>query len=92
MRTFIAIDLPKPFKDYLAGVQAELKATGADIKWVEPCNIHLTLKFLGETDDKKTVEVARALEDVACAEKSFHIRLKSIGAFPNTDFPRVIWV
>ncbi len=92
MRAFIAIELPKDFKDYLANIQAEFKATGADVKWVEPNNIHLTLKFLGEIDDKKMAEVARVLETVACAEKSFSIRLKSIGAFPNTNSPRVIWV
>lgn len=91
MRTFIAIELPMAIKDYLSSLQDVLRASGADVKWVKPNNIHLTLKFLGEIDDKKIAEVTRVLETVAGAEKSFSIRLKSIGAFPNTNFPRVIW-
>ena len=60
MRTFIAIELPKEIKEYLARVQNKLKASGADVKWVEPANIHLTLKFLGEIDENiKTKVIAR---------------------------------
>ena len=50
MRTFIAIELPKVILDSLALLEERLKNTEADVKWVEPRNIHLTLKFLGEVD------------------------------------------
>lgn len=92
MRTFIAIELPKEIKDALARLQAKLKTTGADVKWVEPQNIHLTLKFLGERDDKKVEKITRALEEVAHQKSPFTIRISSLGAFPNINSPRVIWV
>lgn len=92
MRTFIAIELPKELKHLLARLQDQLKASCADVKWVAPLNIHLTLKFLGEIDDKKLDGVIRILEETAKERQPFYIRLSSVGAFPKIDFPRVIWV
>lgn len=92
MRTFIAIELPSKIKESLANVQNKLKATGADVKWVEPQNIHLTLKFLGEIDDKKLSRIAEIMNEIVENNNPFDIRISSIGAFPKIDFPRVIWV
>ncbi|MFA5411127.1 MAG: RNA 2',3'-cyclic phosphodiesterase [Candidatus Omnitrophota bacterium] len=91
MRTFIAIELPKEIKDALSQLQAKLKTTAADVKWVDPQNIHLTLKFLGERDDKKIEKITRALEEVTRQKSSFTIVISSLGAFPNISSPRVIW-
>jgi 2'-5' RNA ligase len=91
MRTFIAIELPKNIKDALASLQEQLKVSGADVKWVAPENIHLTLKFLGEIDDTKLNKVIKILEDTAVDKTPFQIRISSIGAFPKINFPRVIW-
>ncbi len=65
MRTFIAIELPQGIKDSLSRLQEELKASGADVKWVEPNNIHLTLKFLGEIDDNKLDNIIKIIDDTA---------------------------
>ncbi len=92
MRTFIAIELPQNIKTYLSRIQEQLKASGADIKWVEPKNIHLTLKFLGEIDQNKLDKVIKILEDIAKEKNSFHMRIVSVGAFPRINSPRVIWV
>ena len=92
MRTFIAIELSEPIRESLAQAQTHLKYAGADVKWVEKDNIHLTLKFLGEISEEKAKEVAAALDNIAKYTKSFEISLKDIGAFPTVDFPRVIWV
>lgn len=92
MRVFVAIELPPEIKDYLAKVQVKLKTANADVKWVNPQNIHLTLKFLGEIDEKQLMEISRILEDTARDRSQFHIRLASFGAFPNIKSCRVIWV
>lgn len=92
MRTFIAIELPSEIKDSLSRLQEELKASNADVKWVESNNIHLTLKFLGEIDDKKLDKITRIMDDTAKEKDKFQIRISSLGAFPKIDFPRVIWV
>ena len=92
MRTFIAIELSDKIKDILAQVQAHLKYSGADVKWVDKDNIHLTLKFLGEIDEKMCEKVKSILDDIAKTVEPFEISLKDVGAFPNIDFPRVVWV
>ncbi|MCX5697614.1 MAG: RNA 2',3'-cyclic phosphodiesterase [Candidatus Omnitrophica bacterium] len=92
MRTFIAIELPPDIKESLGKLQAGLKQTGADVKWVNPDNIHLTLKFLGEVDDKKIIEIENILGEVAKSSKSFYINPCSIGVFPKIEFPKVIWI
>lgn len=92
LRTFIAIELPKEIKATLAELQNHLKTSGADIKWVEPENIHLTLKFLGERDEKKIQKITKTLVGVAAEKKSYLINVASLGGFPKLSSPRVIWV
>lgn len=92
MRTFIAIELPEEIKAYLAKIQNDLRKIGADVKWVEPENLHLTLKFLGERDDKKIKQISELLKEISKDTTSYKIRISSLGAFPKTEAPRVIWV
>ncbi|MDD5653088.1 MAG: RNA 2',3'-cyclic phosphodiesterase [Candidatus Omnitrophica bacterium] len=92
MRTFIAIELPKEIKLELAKLQEYLKQSGADVKWVAPENIHLTLKFLGERDDKKIKEIELIAEEIAKNHAGFEISLSSLGTFPGTNYPRVVWI
>ena len=92
MRLFIAIDLSPEFKQELARLQSELKKSNADVKWVEPENVHLTLKFLGEVTKEYADKVKKVLDSVASQFKSFEISLSGIGAFPKLDYPRVVWV
>jgi RNA 2',3'-cyclic 3'-phosphodiesterase len=91
MRTFIAIELPQEIKDTLGRLQQKLKAAGADVKWVEPANIHLTLKFLGEIDEPAKERISVSLEKICRSRPTFNISLSSCGAFPSIDSPRVIW-
>lgn len=92
MRTFIAIELPQEIRNSLASLQEQLRSSGADVKWVAPVNIHLTLKFLGEIDEKKLDEVSKIIDDIAKNKTTFAIRITSLGAFPKINYPRVIWV
>ncbi|MBM3249284.1 MAG: RNA 2',3'-cyclic phosphodiesterase [Candidatus Omnitrophica bacterium] len=92
MRTFIAIELPEEIKGALSRLQEKLKAAGADVKWVEPENIHLTLKFLGERDDKRVEKIKELLDEACAGRKPFLMRLDKVGAFPSLNSPRVIWV
>ena len=91
MRTFIAIELSGEIRSALARIQSHLKYSGADVKWVEEKNIHLTLKFLGEIDENKLLRVKNILDETGKLSRPFEISLKDIGAFPDIDYPRVIW-
>lgn len=92
MRAFIAIELPQIIRTALSKLQERLKQSGADVKWVEPRNIHLTLKFLGEIDEGQLGRIAQAMENTTAGKNAFSMRISSLGAFPKISFPRVIWV
>ena len=91
MRTFIAIKIPDIVKSELIQITDKLKSSRADLKWVKPEGILLTLKFLGNIDEQKATEVKEVLNKVVKAEVPFEIRLEGLGAFPKPASPRVIW-
>ena len=92
MRAFIAIELSPDLRKRLASLEEQLKSSGGDVKWVKPENIHLTLKFLGEIDEKQLGEAAKIIQNTADKNKRFFIRLASPDAFPNINSPRIIWI
>jgi 2'-5' RNA ligase len=92
MRAFIAIELPEEIRVALSQLQEQLKKAGADVKWVKPQNIHLTLKFLGEIDAASSSKISRILQDITRDKNSFQLRISSIGAFPKINSPRVLWL
>src|SRR5262245_44462626 len=91
IRTFVAVDVGSAIRDQLVTLQDELRALDEDVKWVEPENLHLTVKFLGDVDETDLYAVckmaARAVEDVPV----FSMDLHGVGAFPSVGRPRVIW-
>ena len=92
MRAFIAIELPEEIKDILGRIQDDLKQSRADVKWVKPGNIHLTLKFLGEIGEDLVKNIGSSLTEIANNYSSFPLTLSCLGAFPKLKYPRVIWV
>jgi 2'-5' RNA ligase len=91
-RLFAAIKFhpDKIFLDQLHQLQMQL--VHERIKWVEEQNIHITLKFFGETDERKIPEIGGVLKKVADGNPAFGFRLRSIGVFGSKYDPRVIWV
>ncbi|MCK5179147.1 MAG: RNA 2',3'-cyclic phosphodiesterase [Candidatus Omnitrophica bacterium] len=92
IRTFIAIPLDPKIRQTIAQAQNHLRELDCNIKWVNPENIHLTLKFLGEVKLKKIDAVKQSLEDLLGSVKPLPIELTQLGAFPDVKRPRIIWV
>lgn len=90
-RLFIAIEIPENIKTYLAAIQKELKTSGADAKWVEPENIHLTLKFLGSVEIGRIKNLEEVLIKRFHQTKQFKMTLNQLGAFPSISSCRVLW-
>ena len=61
------------------------------IKWVEPENTHLTLKFFGETDEAKIPAICLALENAAAQSKPFTLKISNTGIFGSRYDPKVLW-
>ncbi|MFH1370118.1 MAG: RNA 2',3'-cyclic phosphodiesterase [Planctomycetota bacterium] len=103
MRCFIAIDIDKKIRDSIADLQKQLKAKvdikKGDVKWVEPDNIHITMKFLGEIKDEQVVKVCEISKQVAEAYKNFTLDIETVGSFPHLGSltgggrsAKVVWV
>jgi 2'-5' RNA ligase len=95
MRCFIAIDIDEKIQAAIADVQKQLNAKvdikKGDVKWVEPENIHLTLKFLGEISDEQLEEVREITNTVAQAHQKFNLDIESVGSFGGRS-AKVVWV
>ena len=90
LRSFIAIELPETVKSAFVELQGELKKTGADIRWVKPENIHLTLKFLGNTEES-TDSIVDVIKGTCSRFEPVTLEIRGVGVFPNVKSPRVIW-
>jgi 2'-5' RNA ligase len=91
LRTFLAVDVGEAIQNRCVSLQEKLAATGASVKWVEPANIHLTLLFLGEVDERDLVPICRATSAVASQFAPIDLDVQGVGCFPNPARPRVIW-
>jgi 2'-5' RNA ligase len=90
VRCFIAIECNNPeVINGIQGVQRALMGTGAKLKSVEPENIHLTLKFLGEIQQHKVDEVIKVVEGISF--EPFRFKAEEVGVFPNLSRPATIW-
>jgi len=94
IRAFIAIDLPPAVKAALADVAATLggRVPRGVVRWVRPEQMHLTLRFLGDTPTDRLPALAAALDALAAGHAPFALRLTGVGCFPNARRPRVVWV
>jgi RNA 2',3'-cyclic 3'-phosphodiesterase len=91
IRALIAIDLDERLKRELTRIQQRLSKAEADIKWTAPKNMHLTVKFLGDIAPEHVDTIEGALSDIADRFPSFHMDIGMLGAFPNTELPKIIW-
>jgi len=89
-RIFIAVDLIDQLKEPIIKMQRELIEAGVEMKPVEPENLHITLRFIGEVSKDLVEEVKRRLG--AIKYRQFTIHMRGVGAFPSIERPRVIWI
>jgi 2'-5' RNA ligase len=90
MRCFIAFDMDgESVLRKIADVQNLLIKTGADLKLVEPHNIHITLRFLGNIAPMTVDKIFEGMTKASFVP--FDVKIRGVGAFPNTRYPRVLW-
>jgi len=83
-RLFTGIELPEPIRDQLADLRVPLPGA----KWVDPDDLHLTLRFIGDVDNRVAAEFRDALSLIQ--EPGFAIRISGLGAFGGNQ-PKAIW-
>ncbi len=94
LRVFIAIELPAPVCDAIQKQTVRLRQTlGNDlIRWVPTQNMHLTLKFLGDTATSHLDFLKQLLARETDSHPQFDLQLGGLGAFPTLKRPRLLWI
>ncbi len=93
-RVFVAIELPAPVRRKSIEHIDRLRDSIPDARasWIREDNLHLTLKFLGDTPVTKVEALAQAAQRAASTVSPFEIIVGGCGAFPPRGQPRVLWI
>lgn len=90
MRAFYAVEIPS--NPTLSELLDDIRWTEENLKLVEPHNLHLTLKFLGDVPETILPGLRSALEKATTSVVRFEISIVGAGAFPRWSAPRVLWL
>jgi 2'-5' RNA ligase len=91
MRVFIAFDVDDPkIVDEVEKIQGFLIGEGVKGTFPKGDQLHVTVKFLGETPDDKVMTLQKLLSEIDVTE--FYVRFDGVGGFPSLSYPRVVVV
>lgn len=91
MRLFFAVPAPAAVRAALAEWGREARRRADGWRWVDPSTIHLTLRFLGETDEALVAPLVEATRAIAGRVPRHAVTVRGWGVFPNPTRPRVLW-
>ncbi len=92
IRSFLAFELPPDIKKEVARISVEVKKSGIEAGWVKPDNIHLTVIFMGDVDEKDIPAIISGIDNTVGKYEPFRISLGGMGIFPDARKPRVLWL
>ena len=92
LRAFLALDLDPVAKQRVVELISRLKGDMAGVRWVRPEGLHLTLRFLGWTDEGALSRIQERLAGPARACPPADVPLTALGLFPERGAPRILWV
>ncbi|MFM1653995.1 RNA 2',3'-cyclic phosphodiesterase [Brevibacillus sp. B_LB10_24] len=92
MRLFVALGLPQQAAGYIRQVQSHLQQKISAARWQPLDNLHLTLHFLGETDEQLIPSICADMDLVGSLIRPFTLRIGQLGAFFHKGSPRVLWL
>ena len=90
MRIFVGIDLDEEIRTKIARLLEGVRGFAADVRWVRPESLHITLKFIGEQKPEQVVAITERLQLVE--GKRAEVRFAGYGFFPTAKAPRVFWI
>lgn len=92
MRTFVALNLPPAERSRLDASLEPLRAKALPVRWVAPEALHLTVKFLGDTESAAVEAVDEVLQTAAARRTPVTLRIGGLGGFPSLRRASVLWV
>ena len=88
----MAVNLPAQERRSIHRATAPLRELGAPVKWTGEDSLHVTLRFLGEVAEDRARAIGEALAGAVRKVRPFDVTLGGVGAFPDLDDPRVLWI
>jgi len=92
VRSFIALEIGLAVREAATRLVNQLRPAGADVKWVDTQNMHMTLCFLGDVLLRETPDVCRVMGEAIQGLAPFDLEVRGAGAFPDLERPRTIWL
>ena len=92
VRTFLALPLAPLFHSDISTLLKEMKRIHPSVRWIDPDKVHITLHFFGSISELSVQEILTIVPPIASQTKPFKLFLEDMGAFPNLQRPRVIWI
>ena len=94
IRTFIAIELSEEVRQVVSSVLLRYQGLipSGWVKWVPTKNLHLTLKFLGDTPITTIPSIQEEMDKIVATTPTFQFTAAAAGMFPSARKPRVIWI
>lgn len=92
IRTFVAVEMSPDVRSRAGELIEELRAAPVKVKWVDPKNMHLTLKFLGDVDAREIPRVCEKVIEAAAEVAPFELEIAGAGAFPHAGRPSTVWL
>lgn len=91
VRTFVALPLSRRAAEGFTALQKRLAGTSAHVRWTPPAQFHITLKFLGDVDQRAIPKVIEAVRSAVGSRGALTLSFQGVGAFPDWKRPRVLW-
>jgi 2'-5' RNA ligase len=91
MRLFVALSIPSEVRENIAALIHALRHADSKPRWVNPENLHVTLKFIGEIESQLVPAICEALVAIRVAHP-LTLALRGVGFFPNARRPSVAWI
>lgn len=92
LRTFLAIDLPSTLQSAIGQNIRTVKRELPTLSWSKPENLHINLKFFGETTESQVAQIRQAVEPAISHVSPFALEINGLGVFPDNRSPRVLWI
>lgn len=92
IRTFVALPASREVRAAAETLVSVFSKVAEGVRWVQPENIHLTLKFLGDVEDQELHQVCRLVKSATETTRPFGFVCRAVGAFPSNQKPSTLWL
>lgn len=92
MRTFIALNLPQDERVRLHAALEPLRGRGLPVRWTAAQSLHLTVKFLGDTESGGIADIDAVMRKAAARRAPITLRLAGLGGFPSLRRANILWI